>query len=147
MSSNLARATLLFFAFGLIATTTAAQTQLPNPVLVLIGTEEYQTGGKQFTRFKYSVDNRTAFPDELFASAPQLPPCGANTKASRTWLDFYDQRDKRLYGFCALGGAKDLDGIWFALESGTVPPSWVYIELTDRQTGKKYKSNLAETVL
>jgi len=26
-----------------------------------------------------------------------------------------------------------------------VPPSWVYIELNDRQTNTKYKSNLAET--
>jgi hypothetical protein len=38
-------------------------------------------------------------------------------------------------------------GIWFALEEGVVPPSWVYIEMTDRQTGTKYKSNLADTTI
>ena len=39
------------------------------------------------------------------------------------------------------------DGIWFALEKDVIPPSWVYIELSDRKTGTKYRSNLAETSL
>ncbi|PYS98373.1 MAG: hypothetical protein DMF65_10385 [Acidobacteria bacterium] len=81
----------------------------------------------------------------MFAASPNLPPCGNNTKASRTWVDIYDQRGKRLYGFCALGKPSDLNHLWFALESGVVPPSWVYIEMTDRTTNTKYKSNLAET--
>jgi hypothetical protein len=75
-----------------------------------------------------------------------LPPCGKNTKAARTWVDFYDQSGKRLNGFCALSKPADLSGIWFAVEVGTTPPSWVYIELNDRQTNTKYKSNLADTV-
>jgi hypothetical protein len=50
-----------------------------------------------------------------------------------------------LNAFCALGKSADLGKIWFALDSTAVPPSWVYIELTDRQTNAKYKSNLAET--
>jgi hypothetical protein len=118
---------------------------LPNPVLVFTGQESYQTGGKSFMRYNYAVDNSAAYPAELFAASPQLPPCGKNTKASRTWVDIYDQRGKRLYGFCALGKPADLNGIWFALEDGVAPPSWVYIELTDRATNTKYKSNLAET--
>jgi hypothetical protein len=62
-------------------------------------------------------------------------------------VDFFDSRGKRLYGFCALGKAADLANIWFALEVGEVPPSYVYIELNDRQTSTKYKSNLADTIL
>ena len=31
------------------------------------------------------------------------------------------------------------------LKRTTIPPSWVYIELNDRQTNTKYKSNLADT--
>jgi hypothetical protein len=120
---------------------------LPNPVLYLTGTEAYQAGGKQFIRYKYDVLNKDAYPDALFAAAPALPPCGKNTKASRTWVDFFDQRGKRLYGFCALGKASDLGTIWFALEEGVVPPSYVYIEMNDRQTNTKYKSNLADTTL
>jgi hypothetical protein len=101
--------------------------------------------GKQYIRYNYDVLNKDEYPKELFAASPYLPPCGNNTKASRTWVDIYDQSGKRLNEFCALGKPADLKGIWFSLESSVVPPSWVYIELNDRQTGTKYKSNLAET--
>jgi hypothetical protein len=120
---------------------------LPNPVLYLMGTEAFSTGGKQYIRYKYDVLNRADYPADLFAAAPALPPCGANTKSSRTWVDIFDQRGKRLYGFCALGKPADLGAIWFALEEGVVPPSYVYIEMNDRQTNTKYKSNLADTTL
>jgi hypothetical protein len=119
----------------------------PNPVLYLMGQEPYTTGGKNFIRYRYDVANRADFPAELFAPAPGLPPCGTNTNSSRTWVDFFNQSGKRLYGFCALGKPDDLGKIWFALEESEVPPSWVYIELNDRQTNTKYKSNLADTVL
>jgi hypothetical protein len=125
----------------------STQTRPPNPVLVFMGPEYYQTGGKSFIRYQYKVDNFSAYPMEFFAAAPNLPPCGSNTKAARTWVDFYDQSGKRLYGFCALGTSEDLNKIWFALEENVIPPSWVYIEMTDRQTGAKYKSNLADTTL
>ena len=118
---------------------------LPNPVLYLMGTEAYQQGGKQFIRYKYDVLIKADYPAEMFAAAPALPPCGANTKASRTWVDFFDQSGKRLYGFCALGKPSDLGGIYFFLEEGVIAPSYVYIEMTDRQTNTKYKSNLADT--
>lgn len=118
---------------------------LPNPVIYLMGTESFTTGGKNFIRYNYDVLNKDAYPAEMFAAAPALPPCGANTKASRTWVDIYDQRGKRLYGFCALGKPSDLNKIWFALEEDVIPPSYIYIEMNDRQTNTKYKSNLAET--
>jgi hypothetical protein len=124
-----------------------APPMLPNPVLYLSGTEAYSTGGKDFIRYRYDVLNKDSYPADLFAAAPALPPCGLNTKASRTWVDFFDSRGKRLYGFCALGRPADLGTIWFALEQNVVPPSYVYIEMTDRQTNTKYKSNLADTVL
>ncbi len=118
---------------------------LPNPVLYLMGTEPYSTGGKNWIRYQYDVLNKADYPDALFAPAPALPPCGLNTKSSRTWVDIFDQRGKRLYGFCALGKPADLGGIWFALEEDVIPPSYIYIELNDRQTNTKYKSNLADT--
>ena len=118
---------------------------LPNPVLVFVLHEPFQANGKQWMRYKYAVENFSAYPNELFAAAPALPPCGNNTKAARTWVDFYDQSGKRLNGFCALGKNTDLNSLWFALELDVVPPSWVYIEMNDRQTNTKYKSNLTET--
>jgi hypothetical protein len=136
--------------FGLAGTLAASHSvtsapPIPNPVLYLTGLEVFQSGGKQFIRYKYDVFNKDAYPADMFAAAPNLPPCGNNTKASRTWVDFYDQSGKRLNGFCALSKPADLNKIWFAVENGVIPPSWVYIELNDRQTNTKYKSNLAET--
>lgn len=138
---------LLFgvIALGFTSQRVASAPTIPNPVLFLTGTEAYQTGGKQFIRYRFDVFNKADYPSDMFAAAPKLPPCGKNTKSSRTWVDFYDQRGKRLYGFCALKSPADLDQIWFALEEDVVPPSWVYIELNDRQTNTKYKSNLADT--
>ena len=118
---------------------------LPNPVLYFIISEPFQQSGKTYIRYEYDVFNKDQYPADMFAAAPNLPPCGKNTKASRTWVDLYDQSGKRLYGFCALSKPADLNRIYFALEDGVVPPSWIYIEMTDRQTNTKYKSNLADT--
>lgn len=134
---------LLLIVFASQGVTSAPA--IPNPMLYLLRQEVFQQSGKDFIRYQYDVLNKAAFPVDLFAPAPALPPCGKNTKASRTWVDFYDQRGKRLNGFCALGKPDDLGTIWFALESDVIPPSYVYIELTDRQTNTKYKSNLADT--
>ena len=123
-----------------------ASVVLPNPVLVFSGQEPFSTGGKQFIRYTYLVFNAADYPSEMFAPAPDLPPCGANTKSSRSWVDIFDQRGKRLYGFCALKGSDGLAKIWFALEVDDQQPiwlslpSWVYIEMNDRKTNTKYKS-------
>ncbi|HUQ31090.1 MAG TPA: hypothetical protein VM095_03175 [Pyrinomonadaceae bacterium] len=118
---------------------------LPNPVLYPIIQEPFTTGGKNFIRYRYAVLNFDSYPNEMFAAAPELPPCGKNAKSARTWVDIYDQRGTRLYGFCALGKNSDLNQIWFAMEEGVIPPSYIYIELNDRKTNTKYRSNLAET--
>ena len=117
----------------------------PAPVLYLTSQEHYSTGGKNFVRYNYDVLNKDVYAAELFDAAPSLPPCGLNTNSSRTWVDFYESNGTRIYGFCSLGAPADLGRIWFAKEEKIVPPSWVYIEMTDRQTSTKYKSNLAET--
>ncbi len=135
---------LIIFAGDHLA---SSQAPLPNPVLVFMGAEHFETGNKSFVRYRYFVDNFAAYPKALFEPAPTLPPCGANTKSSRTWVDVYEQNGKRLNGFCALGSPNNLEGLWFALEEGVVPPSWIYIEFNDRQTTTKYKSNLAESTL
>lgn len=120
---------------------------VPNPILYLLGQEYYTTGGGSFVRYRYDVFNKQAYPAAMFAPAPNLPPCGSNTNSARTWVDFFTSRGQRLYGFCALGSPSDLGSIWFALPEGQIPPSYVYIEMTDRQTNTKYRSNLADTTL
>ena len=125
----------------------AAAPVLPNPILYFLGAEYVEIKGKQITRYRFDVANKDQYPDDMFAASPALPPCGSNTKAARTWVDLYDQSGKRLNGFCALGKSADLNGIWFALDTDVIPPSWVYIEMNDRKTNMKYKSNLADTTL
>jgi hypothetical protein len=124
----------------------AAPAAPPNPVLYLTGLEYYSANGKNWVRHRYDVLNKASYPADMFAAAPSLPPCGSNTNSSRSWVDIFDSRGQRLYGFCALGDPANLGKIWFATEQGTVPPSWIYIEIHDRQTNAKYKSNLAETI-
>ena len=148
MKRFMRKQTILFataFTLVLAIHGVAAAPGLPNPVLAFTGQEHVESGGKQMIRYNYDVANKDKYPDELFAPAPNLPPCGENTKASRTWVDVYDQRGKKLNQLCAVTKSADLGKISFTLDDNAVPPSWVYIELTDRQTNAKYKSNLAET--
>ncbi len=143
-------------AFGILAfqpnegraskTQEQAKVDLPNPVLRLTAVEPYKANGFNWVRHRYDILNKNVYPDAMFASAPDLPPCGLNRKSSRSWVDFYDSDGGRLYGFCALGATKDLGSIWFATKAGTKPPARVYIEINDRQTSMKYKSNLARTL-
>lgn len=141
------RTALAIAAASMVASSPAAAQSAPNPILYLTGTEAYSTPGGDFIRYRYDVLNKTSYPAAMFAPAPGLPPCGSNTNSSRSWVDFFDSRGKRLYGFCALGSPNDLGVIWFAIAEGDIPPSYVYIEINDRQTNVKYKSNLADTVL
>jgi hypothetical protein len=137
--------TTLILVFA--TSSSAAAPVLPNPVLYFLGAEYVELNGKQMTRYRFDVLNKDEYPNEMFAASPALPPCGANKNAARTWVDLYDQNGKRLNGFCALGKSADLNGIWFALDTDVIPPSYIYIEMNDRKTNTKYKSNLADTTL
>ncbi|HEX8846023.1 MAG TPA: hypothetical protein VF791_15335 [Pyrinomonadaceae bacterium] len=137
----------LLFLLAVATVSDAVAQNLPNPVLVFAGAEEFKANGKQMIRYKYEVFNSETYPNTLFAASPELPPCGKNTKAARTWVDVYEQSGKRLNGFCAFGSNGDLRKIWFALEPDALAPSWIYIEMNDRKTNTKYKSNLAETTM
>ena len=142
LSASLILAALAGFA------PTWAQTALPNPILYMTGMEAYTVNNTNFIRYRYDVLNKSAYPAEMFAPAPGLPPCGNNANSSRTWVDFFENgTNRRIYGFCALGNPSNLGSIWFALPEGTIPPSYIYIEMTDRQTNIKYRSNLADTTL
>jgi hypothetical protein len=148
--STLTRKTLLgvvTLILVLAAQGVASAPALPNPILYFLGAQYLTISGKQVIRYNYDVANKDVYPDDMFAASPNLPPCGSNTKAARTWVDLYDQNGKRLNGFCALGISSDLGKIWFSLDENLVPPSYIYIELNDRQTNTKYKSNLADTTL
>ena len=122
----------------------AKSTSLPNPKLVLDSrtpTAFDNGSGGFFYHFELSVRNYTSYPDAMFAPSPQLPACGLNTSASRTWVDVYDQNGSFVNGFCSLGSASDLNEVWFAITPGAGTPTEVYLVLTDRLTNTTYTSN------
>lgn len=87
-----------------------------------------------------TVVNWNDYSPALFAASPKLPPCGLNAAASRTWVDIYNVRNTRLYGFCDLGEPFSLTQLWFSLPSAQRPRS-VYITLTDRLRLRRVVSN------
>ena len=116
---------------------------LPAPQVKFGGTEDYVANGQQWTRYRLAVVNRSDYLDELFASAPDLPPCGDNKNSARTWVDIYNRQGrKRIYGFCALKASTDLGSLWFAFEKGTTPPSSIYVTVTDRRNKMRATSNV-----
>ena len=136
----------LFAAAALYATSAASAGAQPNPVLYLTHLEYFTLNGQNLVRYRYDVFNKDQYPAAMFAAAPGLPPCGNNANSSRSWVEFFENRtNRRLQGFCALGTPANLNGIWFALPEGQVPPSYVYIKIVDRQTNTTYQSNLADT--
>ena len=142
------KAASLLIAAALFAGSATPAAAEPNPILYLTGTEFYTVNGQNFIRYRYDVLNKDQYPAAMFAPAPALPPCGNNHNASRSWVDFFNARtNARIYGFCALGTPTNLSQIWFALPEGQIPPSYVYIKITDRQTNTVYQSNLADTTL
>ena len=116
---------------------------MPVPQLATRGTEDYTgSDGHPYTRYDLTITNWASFSADLFQPAPDLPPCGLNTSASRTWVLIHDGvTASAVYGFCALSTPEDLTRIWFAMPLGTPPPASVYVTITDRRTGSVVTSN------
>ena len=111
-------------------------TDLPMPEIQYAREEDIE--GSDATRYFLEIVNWDQFPNELFVNAPELPPCGNNANASRTWITIYSTVDfARIYGFCALSEMPA--EIWFAGQPGQYPS--VYIDLHDRKCDIHYPSN------
>ncbi len=121
---------------------TNCPTGLPDPILKLTETNNVIIGGSTLLRYRFKVLNYFYYPDSLFAANSSLPPCGANANSSRTWVDFYNQNDNYLYGFCSLGQSKGLNDIW--VDNITVQrdnSTSVKIKMNDRLCNRTYTSN------
>jgi hypothetical protein len=66
--------------------------------------------------------NHRDYPNEIFAPAANLSSCGGQGPSPRTWVDIFDQADRRFYGFCALNSSDDLANLWFGVPQGQSPP-------------------------
>jgi hypothetical protein len=127
---------ILWTALLMLGLAATAQAQ-PAPVLKYVG----QHPDLGLIHVDLTVTNWQAYPPAMFAPAPNLPPCGANPAASRTWVDIYNAvTNQHLNGFCALSAPVQLERLWFATPAAS-KPKLVYITLTDRLLKKKLVSN------
>jgi len=113
---------------------------LPSPELILEYSEVVEVDNVFSIRYYFDVPNYIVFPDALFAPSPDLPPCGLNDDASRSWVEIFDQDDNHLYSFCALGIAANLNEIWCSVPIGNIQPTGIYIVITDRRCDISYTS-------
>ena len=123
-------------ATWLIAQDELCTKRLPKPKVLLKGKEKKD----KVIKYYFSILNYSSYPNKLFRAAPHLPPCGKNKKASRAWVEIYDQNNRRIYGFCALSSNKRLKRLWFPIEEGKKVKK-VKIVIWDRECNKRYSSN------
>ena len=112
-----------------------------NPLLAFTNKESSVVNGMQFNRVHLSIKNWDIFPDSLFVASPELPPCGLNNSASRTWLEIFDNQGNKLYGYCAISQNTNLQNFSFAVRADKPLPLGAYIVLWDRKSDKRYTSN------
>ncbi len=117
---------------------------LPALALEFSRVEDVYDGGVLIgKRYHFSVTNWEAFSPELFVIASDLPPCGKNPNASRSWLTFYDaDSGTGLYGYCGVKQPQVMSDLGFFVEEGKSPPRSVYLELWDRREDAYSRSNL-----
>lgn len=113
--------------------------------LSLTKVERESSISKPFTRYHLSITNSGDFPQYLFEPASDLPPCGLNKNSSRTWLEIYSDSGSRIYGYCGIKSAAELERISFGIADGQPTPGKVYVILIDRRLNRTYKSNLVST--
>lgn len=113
--------------------------------LVLVKAERGSSDSRAFTRYYLTITNREDFPEDLFEPAPDLPPCGLNKNSSRTWLEIYSNTGSRIYGYCAMKSAAELEEFSFGISEGQPTPKKVYVRLIDRRSNTIYESNLVST--
>jgi hypothetical protein len=107
---------------------------LPSPDLIYLG--------KMGSHYQLSIKNCASFPNELFVSSPDLPPCGQNPKASRTWVFIYNsETDEQIYGYCGFNLPCDASELYFSIPEGYHLPFEVYVKYIDRKCELEYVSN------
>ena len=131
-------------AAALIPGDGASQTAaLPNPDPLSDQSNCTAANGQSFIRYRYDVFNKEPIPPRCSRRrrpAALRKPIGQALRAPGS-------TSLRLSARSGPNVRQDLGSIWFALPEGQLPPCYVYIEITDRQTNTKYRSNLADTTL
>ena len=77
----------------------------------------------------------------LFQSSPDLPPIGANTRASRTVVEVYNEAGQRVFSRASIKSADQLNSIRFTHLPAMPSVNKMHLELDDRKQGTKARSN------
>lgn len=83
--------------------------------------------------YTFAVSNWQDLPDELFVHSPELPACGLNTEASRTYVRVKGDDEVQYYSFCAVYDKSFFEEFLIAINKATVKPDQFYVELWDRK--------------
>lgn len=109
---------------------------LPDPVLVFKGKS---IAGDFKMRWDFSIENWQEFPAELFLYSPELPPCGRNSGAPRSFIRFVRSGGRVLAEKCSIIEPSQLQDIGFVAD--LTRPTQIYVEIFDRQCNLVYRSN------
>lgn len=115
---------------------------LPSPELIVLGGEEMQLGSTRMNRYPLQIKNWSALPEELFAAAKDLPPCGMGAYATRAELTIWSENGQRLVTYCDLPRPEVLERIWLILPANETPPERIFVLLKDRRSGETIRSNI-----
>jgi hypothetical protein len=129
----------LFMLFA-VASSASPQcaTPFPNPVIKYLGATDGVSG---YFDIWFGVDNYTKYDNTLFVASPELPACGLNKSASRTWLDIYSDTGVYIYGHCALSQNTQLQKLGFPWKKSTPLPKGFFIRMFDRKCNRVVQSN------
>lgn len=100
----------------------------------------YDVSGTPRYRFNVKITNLDVIPEALFVPAPDLPACGLNTNASRTYVRFYDENDAQLGSYCAVYDKNVINGLSFSIPQSSPLPKAVKMVLEDRRCETSHDS-------
>ena len=129
---------VLVVATSLIAQPICNTPPLPVPKIQFLA--KNVSGG--FIHYWFTVSNRDLYDDALFVKSPQLPPCGANLAASRTWVLIFKNNAVPVSGYCAISSHTQLARLSFAVKATDPQPHSFFIRMRDRRCNRTVQSNM-----
>ena len=126
---------------GCEAAPVAPEPGLVEPILRFLEMAPLPGSDGEYLFYSLQVENWSDYSDELFMERPDLPPCGLNDSASRTWLEIFDGLGVRRYGYCGIARSVELQGFGFSVLATQEQPIAAFIELWDRELGVRVRSN------
>jgi hypothetical protein len=128
---------LLFVAAAAIAAPTCNTPLLPKPDLNYQGATNGVSG---YWDEWIGINNAVSFDNALFAASPNLPACGLNKSASRTWIQVFTDTGTPIQGWCAISSNTQLKKLGFPWKSSAPKPKGIYIRITDRLCNRVVQS-------